>query len=114
MPHSFPSPVPSSNARKKRGGGSRNTLPADKPGIDLGYRPRTHVIAAIKGERHRTAIRHAFDADRVTPLEALYATPTLHDEDRRSGRDCCPTYVDVGITPQIRQASGDRARSPAS
>jgi hypothetical protein len=60
-------------------------MSADKPGIDLGYRPRTHVIAAIKGERRRNAIRHALDADRVTPLDEIYATPTLHDEDQRSG-----------------------------
>ena len=54
-----------------------------KPVIDLGYRQRTHVIAAIKGERRRSAIRDAFDADRVTPLDAFYASPTLPDEGRR-------------------------------
>ena len=27
-----------------------------KPVIDLGYRKRTHVIAAIKGERRRRAL----------------------------------------------------------
>ena len=47
-------------------------MSADTPVIDLGYRPRTHVIAAIKGERRRNAIRHAFDADRVSPLDELY------------------------------------------
>ncbi len=46
-------------------------MSADTPVIDLGYRKRTHVIAAIKGERRRSAIRDAFDADRVTPLDAL-------------------------------------------
>jgi hypothetical protein len=39
-------------------------MSADTPVIDLGYRKRTHVIAAIKGERRRNAIRNAFDADR--------------------------------------------------
>ena len=50
----------------------------DKPALDLGYRPEsyfwpithdTHLIGAIKGERRRKAIRAAFDADRVTPLD---------------------------------------------
>ena len=49
-----------------------------QPVIDLGYRKRTHVIAAIKGERRRSAIHNAFDADRVTPLD-VYASPTLPD-----------------------------------
>jgi hypothetical protein len=62
-----------------------------KPVIDLGYRPQsyfwpithdTHVIAAIKGERRRNAIRNAFDADRVSPLDELFVTPTLPDEHR--------------------------------
>ena len=63
-------------------------MSADTPVIALGYRPQsyfwpithdTHVIAAIKGERRRNAIRNAFDADRVNPLDELYATPTLPD-----------------------------------
>jgi hypothetical protein len=33
-------------------------------------------------ERRRNAIRHAFDADRVSPLDELFATPTLPDEHR--------------------------------
>jgi hypothetical protein len=66
-------------------------MSADTPAIDLGYRPQsyfwpithdTHVIAAIKGERRRNAIRNAFDADRVSPLDELFATPTLPDEHR--------------------------------
>jgi hypothetical protein len=44
-----------------------------KPVIDLGYQKRTHVIAAINGERRRSAIRNAVDADRVSPLDVLYA-----------------------------------------
>jgi len=35
----------------------RQTMSVKKPFIDLGYRQRTHVIAAIKGERRRSAIR---------------------------------------------------------
>jgi hypothetical protein len=66
-------------------------MSADTPVIDLGYRPQSyfwpithdiHVIAAIKGERRRKAIRNAFDADRVSPLDELFATPTLPDEHR--------------------------------
>jgi hypothetical protein len=66
-------------------------MSADTPVIDLGYRPQsyfwpithdTHVIAAIKGERRRNAIRNAFNADRVSPLDELFATPTLPDEHR--------------------------------
>lgn len=66
-------------------------MAADTPIIDLGYRPQsyfwpithdTHFIATIKGERRRNAIRHAFDADRVSPLDELFATPTLPDEHR--------------------------------
>ena len=39
-----------------RAGGMRQTLSVKKPVIDLGYRKRTHVIAAIKGERRRRAL----------------------------------------------------------
>jgi hypothetical protein len=62
------------------------------PGIDLGYRSRTHVIAAIKGERRRSAIRDAFDADSVTPLD-VYASPTLPDEDRRALGRLHPSFM---------------------
>jgi hypothetical protein len=68
-------------------------MSADTPVIDLGYRKRTHVIAAIKGERRRSAIRDAFDADRVTPLDALYATPTLPDEHRRALGRLHPSFM---------------------
>ena len=72
-----------------------------KPVIDLGYRPQsyfwpiahdTHVIAAIKGERRRSAIRDAFDADSVTPLD-VYASPTLPDEDRRALGRLHPSFM---------------------
>ena len=71
----------------------RQTMSVKKPVIDLGYRQRTHVIAAIKGERRRSAIRNAFDADRVTPLDAFYATPTLPDEDRRALGRLHPSFM---------------------
>jgi hypothetical protein len=70
-------------------------MSADKPGIDLGYRSRTHVIAAIKGEQRRNAIRNAFDADRVSPLDALYATPTLPD---RRDTDVEIVRIDINST----------------
>jgi hypothetical protein len=72
-----------------------------KPVIDLGYRPQsyfwpithdTHVIAAIKGERRRSAIRDAFDADSVTPLD-VYASPTLPDEDRLALGRLHPSFM---------------------
>ena len=68
-------------------------MSADTPVIDLGYRKRTHVIAAIKGERRRSAIRDAFDADSVTPLDALYATPTLPDEHRLALGRLHPSFM---------------------
>ena len=64
-----------------------------QPVIDLGYRKRTPVIAAIKGERRRSAIHNAFDADRVTPLDAFYASPTLPDEDRRALGRLHPSFM---------------------
>jgi hypothetical protein len=67
-------------------------MSADTPVIDLGYRKRTHVIAAIKGERRRSAIRDAFDADSVTPLD-VYASPTLPDEDRRALGRLHPSFM---------------------
>jgi len=67
-------------------------MSADTPVIDLGYRKRTHVIAAIKGERRRNAIRDAFDVDSVTPLD-VYASPTLPDEDRRALGRLHPSFM---------------------
>jgi hypothetical protein len=67
-------------------------MSADTPVIDLGYRKRTHVIAAIKGERRRSAIRDAFDADSVTPLD-VYASPTLPDEDRLALGRLHPSFM---------------------
>ena len=91
FPASLFEPAAGSNSAWPTSGAVRTTpsMSADTPVIDLGYRPQshfwpithdTHVIAAIKGERRRSAIRAAVDADTVTPLDALYATPTLPDE----------------------------------
>jgi hypothetical protein len=68
-------------------------MSVNEPVIDLGYRRRTHVIAAIKGEQRRSAICNALDADRVTLLDALYATPTLPDEDRRALGRLHPSFM---------------------
>ena len=90
-----------------------------KPVIDLGYRPQsyfwpithdTHVIAAIKGERRRSAIRDAFDADRVTPLDELYATPTLPDEDRRALGRLHPSFMGGEYLPDRRDTEVEIAR----
>jgi hypothetical protein len=48
--------------------------------------------AAIKGERRRSAIRDAFDADSVTPLD-VYASPTLPDEDRLALGRLHPSFM---------------------
>jgi hypothetical protein len=73
--------------------GLARPLSVAQPVIDLGYRQRTPVIAAIKGERRRSAIRNAFDADRVTPLDDFYASPTLPDEDRRALGRLHPSFM---------------------
>ena len=90
-----------------------------KPVIDLGYRPQsyfwpithdTHVIAAIKGERRRSAIRDAFDADRVTPLDEIYASPTLPDEDRRALGRLHPSFMGGEYLPDRRDTEVEIAR----
>lgn len=94
-------------------------MSVDKPGIDLGYRPQsyfwpithdTHVIAAIKGERRRKAIRTAFDADRVTPLDELYATPTLSEADRRALGRLHPSFMGGEYLPDRRETEVEIAR----
>ncbi len=73
-----------------------------KSDIDLAFRPasyfwpithETHVIAAIKGERRREAIRAAFDANRVSALDEYYASPVLHEEDRRALGALHPSFM---------------------
>ncbi len=49
-------------------------MSGQKPVLDLGDPPR-------------------IDADRVTPLDAFYATPTLPDEDRRALGRLHPSFV---------------------
>ncbi len=94
-------------------------LSVAQPVIDLGYRPQsyfwpithdTHVIAAIKGERRRSAIRDAFDADRVTPLDAFYASPTLPDEDRRALGRLHPSFMGGEYLPDRRDTEVEIAR----
>ena len=93
-PASLFEPAAGSNAAwyTSRAGGTTPSMSADTPVIDLGYRKRTHVIAAIKGERRRNAIRNAFDADSVTPLD-VYASPTLPDEDRLALGRLHPSFM---------------------
>lgn len=94
-------------------------MSVDKPGIDLGYRPQsyfwpithdTHLIGAIKGERRRKAIRAAFDADRVTPLDELYATPTLSEADRRALGRLHPSFMGGEYLPDRRETEVEIAR----
>ena len=94
-------------------------MSVDKPGIDLGYRPQsyfwpithdTHLIGAIKGERRRKAIRAAFDADRVTPLDELYATPTLSEADRRALGRLHPSLMGGEYLPDRRETEVEIAR----
>ena len=94
-------------------------MSVDKPGIDLGYRPQsyfwpithdTHLIGAIKGERRRKAIRAAFDADRVTPLYELYATPTLSEADRRALGRLHPSFMGGEYLPDRRETEVEIAR----
>jgi hypothetical protein len=85
-------------------------MSADTPVIDLGYGKRTHVIAAIKGERRRNAIRHAFDADRVTPLDEIYATPTLPDKHRLALGRLHPSFMGGEYLPDRRDTEVEIAR----
>jgi hypothetical protein len=85
-------------------------MSADTPVIDLGCRKRTHVIAAIKGERRRNAIRNAFDADRVSPLDELYATPTLPDEHRLALGRLHPSFMGGEYLPDRRDTEVEIAR----
>jgi hypothetical protein len=94
-------------------------MSADTPVIDLGYRPQsyfwpithdTHVIAAIKGERRRNAIRHAFDADQVSPLDELFATPTLPDEHRLALGHLHPSFMGGEYLPDRRDTEVEVGR----
>ena len=87
--------------------------------LDLGYRPssyfwpithETHVIAAIKGEHRRNAIRAAFDADRVTPLDEYYAAPTLQEEDRRALGRLHPSFMGGEYLPNREDTEIEIAR----
>jgi len=91
----------------------------EKSELDLGYRPEsyfwpvtheTHVIAAIKGERRRNAIRAAFDANTMTPLDEHYATPVLQEEDRRALGRLHPSFMGGEYLPNRQETEVEIAR----
>ena len=90
-----------------------------KSAIDLAFRPasyfwpithETHVIAAIKGERRREAIRAAFDANRVSALDEYYATPVLHEDDRRALGALHPSFMGGEYLPNREETEVEIAR----
>ena len=90
-----------------------------KSDIDLAFRPasyfwpithETHVIAAIKGERRREAIRAAFDANRVSALDEYYATPVLHEDDRRALGALHPSFMGGEYLPNREETEVEIAR----
>ena len=94
-----------------------------KSDIDLAFRPasyfwpithETHVIAAIKGERRREAIRAAFDANRVSALDEYYATPVLQEDDRRALGALHPSFMGGEYLPNRRDRPGSSAGSSMS
>jgi hypothetical protein len=94
-------------------------MSVEKSTIDLAYRPssyfwpithETHVIAAIKGERRRNIIRAAFDANTVTPLDEHYATPVLHEADRRALGRLHPSFMGGEYLPNRKETEVEIAR----
>ena len=94
-------------------------MSVDKAGIDLDSRPQsyfwpigpdTQVSAAIKGERRRRAIRAASETDRVTPLDALYATHALSEADRRALGRLHPSLMGGEYLPDRRETEAEVAR----
>jgi hypothetical protein len=90
-----------------------------KSDIDLAFRPasyfwpithETHVIAAIKGERRREAIRAAFDANRVSALDEYYAIPVLHEDDRRALGALHPSFMGGEYLPNREETEVEIAR----
>jgi hypothetical protein len=90
-----------------------------KSDIDLAFRPasyfwpithETHVIAAIKGERRREAIRAAFDANRVSALDEYYAIPVLHEDDRRALGALHPSFMGGEYLPTREETEVEIAR----
>ena len=90
-----------------------------KEALDLSYRPasyfwpithETHAIAAIKGERRRNAIREAYDANRVTVLDEYYATPVLHEADRRALGAIHPSFMGGEYLPNRQETEIEIAR----
>ena len=87
--------------------------------LDRAFRPasyfwpithETHTIAAIKGERRRNAIREAYDTNRVTVLDEYYATPVLHEEDRRALGAIHPSFMGGEYLPNRQDAEIEIAR----
>ena len=91
----------------------------EKSALDLGYRPEsyfwpitheTHVIAAIKGERRRHAIRAAFDSNNVSALDEYYATPVLDAQDRRALGALHPSFMGGEYLPNRQETEVEIAR----
>jgi hypothetical protein len=100
-------------------GQKRPTPPTPRKGVDLSYRPasyfwpithETHGLAAIKGERRREAIRAAFDSNTVTALDEHYATPVLHEDDRRALGRLHPSFMGGEYQPNRKETENEVAR----
>ena len=68
------------------------------------------IAAAIKGERRREAIRAAFDANRVSALDEYYASPVLHEEDRRALGALHPSFMGGEYLPNREETEVEIAR----
>jgi hypothetical protein len=86
---------------------------------DLDFRPasyfwpvthETHVLAAIKGERRRQAIREAFDTNRLTELDEYYAVPVLREDDRRALGALHPSFMGGEYLPNRQETEVEIAR----
>jgi hypothetical protein len=87
--------------------------------IDFEFRPasyfwpvthETHVLAAIKGERRRQAIRDAFDANRMTELDEYYAVPVLPAADRQALGALHPSFMGGEYLPNRQETEVEIAR----
>jgi hypothetical protein len=87
--------------------------------LDLSFRPssyfwpiahETHVIAAIKGERRRNAIRNAIDSNTETPLDRYYSTPVLKQEDRIALGRLHPSFMGGEYLPNRNETEVEIAR----
>lgn len=87
--------------------------------VDLSFRPtsyfwpiahETHVIAAIKGERRRNAIRNAFDSNTLTPLDRYYSVPVLQQQDRLALGRLHPSFMGGEYLPNRKETELEIAR----